>query len=107
MKRIKLEVLGKELVIEFDRESMIKMEEMGYNAIDPTSKLLTNFEIMIYGGLLKNQPKTTWKEAIEICEGIRTDYDTAEIMPVLSDMINDVFFPGGTKKKKSFKVEKA
>lgn len=104
MSRIKVEALGEEIVIEYDRASIVKMEEMGYNALDPTSKMYTNYEIMIYGGLLKHRPKTTWKEATEIASELNENYGMKEILEAISPMIQDVFFPGGIEKTKKKKI---
>lgn len=104
MSRIKVEALGEEITIEYDRTSIVKMEEMGYNALDPTSKMYTNYEIMVYGGVLKHRPKTTWKEATEIAEELNREYGLTAIMEAIVPMIQDVFFPGGIEKKRTKKI---
>ena len=107
MSRIRVEVEDKEYVIEYNRDSIIKMEEMGYDALNPASKFLTNFEIMVFGGLLKHQPDTSWKKAIEISEYLRSEYEIDKLIEALNGAINEVFFPKATgKKKKKLKVEK-
>ena len=64
----------KTIRLEYDRASIVEMEKMGYNAVNPSEKLYTNFEILIYGGMLKHQPKTTWKDAIDFAEFMKEEY---------------------------------
>lgn len=88
---IEFEMDEKTIKLEFNRDSIIKMEEMGYNAIDPTSKVMTNYEIMVYGGLLKHQPNTKWKDALVIADFLSKEYGMTEVVKHLSVMTNEVF----------------
>lgn len=85
--------------LEYDRASIIEMEKMGYNAVNPSEKLYTNYEILVYGGMLKHQPKTTWKDAIEFAEFLQEEYGLLEILSNLNEMVNDVFILEGKGKK--------
>lgn len=100
MSYIDIEMGEKTLKLEYDRNAIIKMEEMGYNSIDPSSKLLTNYEIMVYGGLLKHQPDTKWKEAIEFSKFLAEEYGIGDVVKELSPMINEVFHVEGKSGKK-------
>lgn len=102
-----VEMDGKELKFEYDRTSIIKMEEMGYNAINPSSKIYTNFEILIYGGLLKNDPKLKWKDALPIFEFMKNEYGMMETIETLSSLVNDVFTLEGNGKKMTVVGKKA
>ncbi len=85
--------------LEYDRASIIEMEKMGYNAVNPSEKLYTNYEILVYGGMLKHQPKTTWKDAIEFAEFLQEEYGLLEILSNLNEMVNEVFILEGKGKK--------
>lgn len=99
MSYIEVEMNDKKLVLEYDRKSIIEMEKMGYNAINPSEKLYTNFEILIYGALLKHQPKMKWDKAMEVIEFMKQEYGMMETVQKLSEMVNDVFTLEGTGKK--------
>lgn len=85
--------------LEYDRASIIEMEKMGYNAVNPSEKLYTNYEILVYGGMLKHQPKTTWKDAIEFAEFLQEEYGLLEILSNLNEMVNEIFILEGKGKK--------
>lgn len=89
----------KTIRLEYDRVSIIEMEKMGYNAVNPSEKLYTNYEILVYGGMLKHQPKTTWKDAIEFAEFLQEEYGLLEILSNLNEMVNGVFILEGKGKK--------
>lgn len=89
----------KTIKLEYDRASIIEMEKMGYNAVNPSEKLYTNYEILVYGGMLKHQPKTTWKDAIEFAEFLQEEYGLLEILSNLNEMVNEVFILEGKGKK--------
>lgn len=89
----------KTIRLEYDRASIIEMEKMGYNAVNPSEKLYTNYEILVYGGMLKHQPKTTWKDAIEFAEFLQEEYGLLEILSNLNEMVNEVFILEGKGKK--------
>lgn len=100
MAYIEIEMKEETLKLEYDRDAIIKMEEMGYNAIDPTSKgVLTAIEIMVHGGLLKHQPHVNWKKVVEVTEFMKTEYGLGEVVNVLVPMVNDVFQMEGKGKK--------
>ena len=98
MSYIEVEMNDKVLKLEYDRNSIVEMEKMGYNAIKPTEKIYTNFEIMVYGALLKHQPKTKWKDALEVVQFM--EYGMMDTLQNLSEMINEVFILEGKKGKK-------
>lgn len=100
MSYIDVDYKEKTLKIEYDRTSVLKMEELGYNAVNPTSKIYTNYEILVYGGLLKHQPKTTWKEGIEIADFMKEEYGMSDVIENLNEMVNEVFTLEGKKGKK-------
>lgn len=90
----------KTIRLEYDRASIVEMEKMGYNAVNPSEKLYTNFEILIYGGMLKHQPKTTWKDAIDFAEFMKEEYGMMEVIENLNEMVNEVFTLEGKTGKK-------
>lgn len=97
---IEFEMNDKVVKLEFDRDAIIRMEEMGYNAIDPSSKLMTNYEVMVYGGMLKHQPDTTWKQAIEAASFLAEEYGMLNVVKELNPMVNEVFHVEGKAGKK-------
>lgn len=107
MAYIEIEMKDGTLKLEYNREAIIKMEEMGYNAVNPTSKIMTNYEIIVFGGLLKHQPKTTWTEALEIANYLTKEYGLTEVLSQLAPMVNDVFHMEGKGKKLVVKGTKA
>lgn len=107
MAYIEIEMKDEILKLEYNRDSIIKMEEMGYNAIDPSSKIMTSYEIIVYGGLLKHQPDTTWKKAVEIAKFIQEEYGLTEALNSLAPMVNNVFQMEGKGKKLITKGSKA
>lgn len=94
-----IEIEDKGLKLEYDRKAIIEMEKMGYNAINPSEHIYTNFEILVYGSLLKHQPKTKWENAVEIAEYLKEEYGMMEIIQNLSEMVNEVFMLKGKGKK--------
>lgn len=94
-----IEIEDKGLKLEYDRKAIIEMEKMGYNAINPSEHIYTNFEILVYGSLLKHQPKTKWENAVEIAEYLKEEYGMMEIIQNLSEMVNEVFTLKGKGKK--------
>lgn len=97
---IEIEMNGETLKLEYDRSSIIEMEKMGYNAVNPSSTLYTSYEIMVYGALLKHQPSTTWKQAIEISEFMANEYGMGNVIQELNPMVNEVFHLEGKPGKK-------
>lgn len=100
MAYIEIEKDDKIIKLEYDRDTIIKMEEMGYNAIDPSSKILTNYEIMIYGGMLKHQSNTKWKDAVEFAKYVSEEYGMMEVIQEMSKLVNEVFQLEGKGNKK-------
>lgn len=94
-----IEIEEKGLKLEFDRKSIIEMEKMGYNVVNPSEHIYTNFEILVYGSLLKHQPKTTWENAIEIVEYLKEEYGMMEVVKNLNEMVNEIFTLKGKGKK--------
>lgn len=106
MSYIEFEMKDEVLKLEYDRESIIQMESMGYNAINPSQRLYTNFEILVYGALLKHQPHTKWKNAVEVCEFLKEEYGMTDVLKNLNEMVNEVFTLEGKSGKKLVKVTK-
>lgn len=107
MSYIEVEMKDETLKLEYDRASIIEMEKMGYNAITPSERLYTNFEILVYGALLKHQPKTKWKDAVEICGFLKEEYGMMDVIQNLSEMVNEVFTLEGKSGKKLVRVAKS
>lgn len=107
MSYIEVEMKDETLKLEYDRTSIIEMEKMGYNAINPSEHLYTNFEILVYGSLLKHQPKTKWKDAVEICEFLKEEYGMMDVIQNLSEMVNEVFILEGKSGKKLVRMAKS
>lgn len=91
---------AKTIKLEYDRASIIEMEKMGYNAVNPSDKIYTNYEILVYGAMLKHQPKTTWKDGIEFANFMKAEYGMMDTIENLNEMVNEVFTLEGKSGKK-------
>lgn len=50
--------------------------------------------------MLKHQPKTTWKDAIDFAEFMKEEYGMMEVIENLNEMVNEVFILEGKTGKK-------
>lgn len=97
---IEVEKDGKTYKLEYDRTSIVKMEEMGYNATNPSAKLYTSFELLVYGGLLKHHPEMKWKDTIDFAEFMKEEYGMTDVLANLNEMVSEVFTLEGKSGKK-------
>lgn len=100
MSYIDIEMDEKELRLEYDRKSVIEMEKMGYNALNPGEKVYTTLELLVHGALLKHQPSITKTKAEKVCDFIVTEYGIPDAVQNLNEMLQEVYVLEGKSKKK-------
>lgn len=97
---IEVEVNDEKLKLEYNRDAIVKMEEMGFNIQEIASKPYTCYEKMMLGALIKNHSDKKIKESVEIAERLAEEYGLEELMGKLSEIYKDALHMEGKSKKK-------
>lgn len=97
---IEVEMNGEKLKLEYNRDAIVKMEEMGFNIQEVTSKVYTTYETMVIGALVKNHSNKKMREAVNIAEYLADEYGLNEVMEKLSELYQDALHIKGKSKKK-------
>ena len=58
MKQIIIDYEGKEYALEYNRESVLKLETLGFDITKVSEKPLNTISLLFYGAFLKNHPHT-------------------------------------------------
>ena len=81
---MKISIDGK-WTCEYDKASIRKLEEKGYNFRELEKKPFTMMGVLFYGSLLKNHPNITFEEADKIYD----EYGDQELLKELDIMIEE------------------
>lgn len=87
-KQIKISYKDKEYVLEYNRDSVSKMESLGFDINDLSGKIATNYPIIFRGAFLKNHKFAKQSEIDEIYSNIK---NKKELMQALIEMITDCY----------------
>ena len=87
----------KEYTLEFNRQSLVEMEKLGFSFNDIGDKVVTSATLMMYGALQKNH-KSTMNVAEQVLDEMLLEYPLDDILTNLTEMITEVFQSGGKKK---------
>lgn len=97
---IEVEMNGETLKLEYNRDAIVKMEEMGFNIQEVASKVYTSYETMVIGALVKNHSDKKMREAVNIAESLAEEYGLNEVMEKLTELYQDALHIKGKSKKK-------
>ena len=75
-------------VLEYSRDSVKKLEAVGFNIKEVTTSPMTNIELMFKGAFLKNHRKTNDKLIEEIYENLE---NKEQLLETLITMINETY----------------
>jgi hypothetical protein len=105
-KQIALEIDGIDYTLEYNRDSIKKMEARGFSLADTKEKLVTNLDLLVEGAFMKNHPTLKPKRMEEIREHMYENYDMEAMMEVLVEMIEGAIpnFSDNKNPKKVFTV---
>lgn len=104
-KKIEFEIQEKSYILEYNRDSIKKMEALGFRTTsDFLSQPVTAIEMLFYGALLKNQPSITQSSASKIYESFIDEYDSESLAESLIEMMKGALPNANAdgKQKKSF-----
>lgn len=93
---------GNEYTLEYNRDSLRKMEGVGFEVNMLESKIMLGLSFLFYGALVKHHPRVNLNEANRILDGILDGggYTVEDILTVLSEMYAEVFTQSETSGKK-------
>lgn len=97
---IEVEMNDETIKLEYNRDAIVKMEEMGFNIQEITSKPYSCYEKMLLGALVKNHSDKKMKEAVKIAEFMAEEYGLNEIMTSLSELYKEALHMEGKSGKK-------
>ena len=97
---LEVEVNGETLTMEYNRNAIIKMEDMGFTIEKTHEKLLTSFEQMVYGALIKNHPDKKWSDVVEIAGYLSKEYGLQQVETLLGELYADALHVEGESGKK-------
>lgn len=97
---IEVERNGETLRLEYNRDAIVAMEDMGFKLRDVQDKVQSSHEMMIIGALKKNHPEKKMKEASEIAQWMIEEYGIEEIDTVLCDLYMEAIHLKGKGGKK-------
>ncbi len=101
----KVEVGEKEYKLEYNRDSIVMMEEMGYNAFVESKTPLKDINIMTYGALYRHH-KFDEDRAGVICDEMIEEYGFLEVYKILQTLVAETYnvLPKSKKGKKKLVV---
>ncbi len=101
----KIEVGEKEYKLEYNRQAIVLMEEMGYNAFVESKTPLKDINIMVYGALYRHH-KLDFDRTGAICDEMLEEYGLLELLKVLQTLVAEAYSvtPKGKKGKKKLVV---
>ena len=97
---IEVEMNGETLKLEYNRDAIVKMEEMGFDIQKVTSKVYTTYEKMVIGALVKNHSDKKMREAVNIAESLAEEYGLNEVMEKMTELYQDALHIKSKSKKK-------
>lgn len=99
-KKIEVELNGEVLTLEYNRAAIVKMEEMGFDIREISSKIYTSYELLVTGALFKNHSKKKLSECVDIAEALAEEYGLEEMVSSLSELYQDAIHIKGKSGKK-------
>ena len=85
-KQITITYNDKEYILEFNRNSVLKLEMLGFNISNASERPLNSISLLFYGAFLKNQPHTKKELTDEILGTLK---NINELFSKLVEMYND------------------
>lgn len=93
-------VNGETLKMEYNRNAIIKMEDIGFTIEKTREKPLTSFEQMVYGALIKNHPDKKWSDVVEIAGYLSEEYGLQTVENLLGELYVEAIHVEGKSGKK-------
>lgn len=97
---IEVEVNGEKLKLQYNRDAIVKMEEMGFNIQEVSSKIYTSYEQMVVGALVKNHSDKKFREMVDIAEYLAEEYGLNSVLENLTELYKEALHVEGKKGKK-------
>lgn len=88
-----------EYTFEFDRNSVVKMESIGFKLSDANDKVFTTVRNLMYGALVKHHDNIKWKEVEEVETYLLSEYGSEVVMDTLVELFQEVIQEPKTTKK--------
>lgn len=91
-KTIKINANGNDYILEYDRNSVIKMQDLGFDISKIEQISIKQILLLFKGAFIKNHPQTSNKVMEDIYDGITNKQDfIAKLVEMFSDTFTTLF----------------
>lgn len=86
-RKILVEIDDVEYTLEYNRAAIRDMESRGFALSHIEDRIVTSLDLLVQGALYKNHRTIRGERLEELCERIVTEYDSNELISVLTSML--------------------